>query len=155
MKVLSVDPGFGRCGLAVLEKVGAGKLLHSSCVETAPKAPHAERLLHIARACASLLKTYAPDALAMEKLFFAKNTTTALQVAEARGVILAEAARAGVPVFEYGPGEVKAAVSGFGRADKTQMKRMVKLLLKLEKPIKYDDEYDAIAVGLTHLATRR
>lgn len=156
MRVLSIDPGFGRCGMAVLEKKGGKEvLLHSVCVETSPKAPFPERLLQVADECVRLFIEYAPDALAMEKLHFGTNQTTALQVAEVRGALIAEAARAEVPLFEYMPSEVKAAVSGFGGADKTQMAKMLHLLLKIEKPIKHDDEYDAIAVGVTHLARAR
>ena len=133
MKVLSVDPGYGRCGMAVLEKKGGKEaLLYSVCVETSPKAPFPERLLQVADECVRLLIEYAPDAVAMEKLHFGTNQKTGLQVAEVRGALIAEAARAEVPLFEYMPGEVKSAVSGFGGANKTQMTKMLHLLLSIK-----------------------
>lgn len=153
MKVLSVDPGFARCGVAVIEK-SPETLLYSACIETGPETPHTERLLRIAEACAALIQEYEPEALAMETLYFAQNTTTGLKVAEARGAILVEAARANVPVFEYSPSEVKVAVAGHGGARKEDIQRMIIMLLKVSKTA-LDDEFDAIAVGLTHLAHAR
>ncbi len=156
MIILAIDPGFGRCGVAVLEKKkGKETLLYSDCIETSPKASFPERLLQVAQECARLIQTYSPEALAMEKLFFTANQKTAMQVSEARGAIITEAARAGIPVFEYTPNQIKGAVSGFGGADKKQIATMLHMLVVIEKTIKRDDEYDAIAVGVTHLAHSR
>jgi len=156
MKVLAIDPGFGRCGVAVLEKnSGKETYIYSDCVETSAKTPFAERLAQVANEVERLIAIHCPDAVALERLFFNNNAKTAMQVAEVRGAILHAAQRAGVPVREYTPGEIKNATTGYGKADKKQITHMIHLLLKIEKPIKRDDEYDAIAVGITHLAQAR
>lgn len=157
MKVLAIDPGYGRCGVAVVEKNAGGKeiLLYSDCIETSAKTEFPERLAQVASECARLLKVYTPDCVAMEKLYFQTNQKTAMHVAEVRGAILGVASSAGLKVFEYTPGEVKAAAAGFGGADKKAVARMLHALMKIDKKIEYDDEYDAIAVAVTHLARAR
>lgn len=156
MIVLAVDPGFGRLGLAVLEKnKNQNTLIYSTCVVTSSKLPLPKRLLAIAEAVKLTLKNYPVDCLALEKLYFAKNKTTALRVAEARGVILELAAQNNLAIFEYSPAEVKVAVAGYGAATKSQVKTMVKRLISLSDGKRHDDEVDAIAVGLTHLASAR
>lgn len=156
MKVLAIDPGFGRCGVAVLEKnLGKEKYLYSDCIETSPSTPFEDRLAMVADECARVIREFQPDALAMEKLFFSSNAKTAMQVAEVRGAILHVASSAALPVFEYGPGQIKSATTGYGKADKKQITQMIHMLLKIDKQIKLDDEYDAIAVGITHLAHAR
>ncbi len=156
MKVLAIDPGYGRCGMAVVEKVGMKDiLLYSVCIETAPNSDFAARLRTVVDACEALLDEHTPDHVAMEKLFFNTNKTTGIRVAEVRGALISAATAAGVSVHEYGPGEVKSAVAGSGRADKKQVAAMVNMLVKIQKPIKHDDEYDAIAIGITHLAHAR
>ena len=153
MKVLAIDPGFGRCGMAVLEKIDRKeKLLHSDCIETSPKQSFPERLSTVANECTALIKKYKPDAVALEKLYFSKNQKTAMQVAEVRGALIECAARHDIPIFEYTPGEVKSAAAGSGSADKTQIIKMLHALIKIEKRLRLDDEYDAIAIGITHLA---
>lgn len=155
-RIIAVDPGYGRIGIAVLEKFnGKETLLFSECHETDAIENHPKRLESLQKRLRELLKEYTPSALAVESLFFGKNKKTALAVAEARGIILAEAAGAGVEVFEYRPVTVKVAVTGYGRGDKKQIKEMVIKILRITKKITHDDEYDAIAVGLTHLATYR
>lgn len=156
MKVLAIDPGYGRCGVAVLEKLnGKESLLYSACIETSASSPFAERLSFTVDECIRVLETYKPAALAMERLFFNTNQKTALQVAEVRGALLHAAEHAGIPVFEYTPGQVKSATTGFGKADKKGVAHMLHALLRIEKKITHDDEYDAIAVGVTHLAHTR
>lgn len=156
MKVLAIDPGFGRCGIAILEKNGGKEAyLYSDCVETSAGVPFEERLASVADEVERLIALHSPDAIALEKLFFNNNAKTAMQVAEVRGAILHAAQRAGIPISEYSPGEIKSATTGFGKADKKQITQMIHLLLKIEKIIKRDDEYDAIAVGITHLARAR
>jgi len=93
--------------------------------------------------------------MALEKLFFAKNQKTAMHVAEVRGALLQLAGANGLPVVEYSPGEVKSAAAGSGRADKQAVAKMIHALMKIEKKIRHDDEYDAIAIGITHLARAR
>lgn len=157
MKVLAIDPGYGRCGAAVLERVGGGKesLLYSACIETSATADFPERLAEVAEECTRLMKKHAPDAVALEKLYFSSNQKTAMHVAEVRGALIGAAAGLGIPVFEYTPGEVKSAAGGSGSADKRAVATMLRALVKIEKTIKHDDEYDAIAVGITHLARHR
>lgn len=156
-RVLGIDPGFGRVGIAVLERKGSQEsLLCSECIETDKKIPHEERLLIIGTRIREVIREFAPTSLALEKLFFNQNTSTALKVAEARGVILFEAAHAGLSVYEYSPQDVKIAVTGYGKADKTQMEGMTRKLVRVsESEKKLDDELDAIAVGICHLATAK
>ena len=156
VKVLAIDPGYGRCGVAVLEKTGGKEVLvYSNCIETATTDDFVERLAAVSDGCTRLMKKFEPDAVAIEKLFFSNNQKTAMHVAEIRGALIAAAAARDIPVFEYGPGQVKSATTGSGRADKRQVVKMLHTLLQIGKNIRYDDEYDAIAIGITHLATAR
>ncbi len=156
MKVLAIDPGYGRCGVAVVEKsAGRETLLYSDCIETSPQDGFAERLAAVVSECMRLAKKFEPDAVAIEKLYFSTNQKTAMRVAEVRGALIAASAERDIPVFEYGPGEVKSAVAGSGRADKKQIMTMVRMLLKIDKAVRHDDEYDAIAIGITYLALSR
>ena len=153
MKVLAIDPGYGRCGMAVVERENNTQtLLYSDCVETSGKDEFPDRLATVADACARLIQEYKPDAVAIEKLYFQKNQKTAMRVAEVRGALIETATRHNIPVFEYTPGQVKSAAAGAGNADKKSVEIMVRALLKVQKTIQYDDEYDAIAIGITHLA---
>ncbi len=153
-RVLGVDPGFDRVGVAVLEK---DKVLFSKCIETNRKEDHSVRLLQIGQEIEKVIEKWAPNALAIEKLFFNQSVTNALKVAEARGVIIFEAARAGLEIFEYSPQETKIAVTGYGKADKRQVETMVRKLVEIpaKSAKKLDDELDAIALGITHLAHAR
>lgn len=156
MRVLAIDPGYGRCGVAIVERNGAKDvLIYSDCIETSAEDGFATRLRQVVLACETLVSAHAPDCIAMEKLFFAKNQKTAMRVAEVRGAILSLAGSTAIPVFEYSPGEVKSAAAGSGSADKTQVAKMLHALVKIGKVIKRDDEYDAIAIGITHLARAR
>ena len=156
MRVLAIDPGYGRCGIAVLERIGTtDALLFSQCIETPAEMDFTDRLRIVIGAVENAMGMHAPQALAIEKLFFKANRTTAMRVAEVRGAILSSAGARGLEIHEYGPGEVKSALTGDGRADKAQMARMVQLLVKFPQPVRLDDEYDAIAIGLTHLARAR
>lgn len=153
-RVLAIDPGFDRIGAAVLEK---DVVLFSQCIETDRKLPHSERLLQIGEAVRKIIKKWAPESLAIEELFFNQNITNALKVSEARGVILYEGSRAGLGVYEYSPQAIKIAVTGYGKADKKQVENMVLKLVKLPKTArkKLDDELDAVALGITHLAIQK
>ena len=155
MRVLGIDPGYDRLGLAILErKDGKEKLIHSMCVLTSSKNDFHSRIVEIGESVKKIIKEYKPEEVSIEKTFFNKNKKTAISVSEARGVVVYEAARAKLPVFEYTPPEIKVAVTGYGGSDKKQVEMMVSKLISIKKDIKYDDEYDAIAVGLTHLAIR-
>lgn len=157
MKVLGIDPGYGRCGVAIVEKNGGQKeiLVHSDCIETGKDDEFGDRLAAVTNACARLIAEYAPDCMALEKLYFSKNQKTAMHVAEVRGALLERAASLSLPVAEYTPGEVKSAVTSSGRADKKQLASMLHMLMRIEKKIKHDDEYDAIAIAVTHLSRSR
>src|SRR3989344_9327853 len=153
-RVLAIDPGFDRIGVAILDKK---EVLYSYCIETNRKLSHEKRLLEIGRFIKRVIKKWKPQALAIENLFFNKNISTALKVSEARGVIIYEASSAGLEVCEYSPQAIKIAVTGYGKADKMQIATMVKKLVTLPKKSskRLDDEMDAIAIGITHLATKK
>ena len=155
MKIIAIDPGYERLGIAIIEKTaGRETLVFSECFKTSMREAPADRLKLIGEEINSLIKKYQPEALAVETLFFETNAKTAMRVSEARGVILYEAARNGLSVTEFTPLQIKVAVTGYGKSDKSQVIFMVKKLIKVTEPIKYDDEYDAIAVGLTFFACR-
>src|SRR6185369_1679097 len=106
MKVLAIDPGYGRCGVAVLMKEkGREIVLYSDCIETTAKVPFPERLSAVVSACAKIIKDESPDTMALEKLFFTTNQKTAMQVAEVRGALISLAAQSGLKVTEYTPGQ--------------------------------------------------
>ena len=156
-RVLSIDPGYERLGIAVLEKKQKEKeiLLYSECFKTSSKLPFEERLLLIGTEVKKLFKEFKPDVCALEKLFFNTNQKTAMMVAQVRGAIIYEAKLNGIKVFEYGPSEIKIAITGYGKSSKYQITNMVKKLIKIDKKILYDDEFDAIAVGLTCFASEK
>lgn len=152
-RVLAIDPGYDRLGIAVVEGTSSKQsVLWSDCVSPA-KGTGSERLAEVAEAVRDALTTYSPHALAIETLFFSKNKKTALLVAEARGAILAIAGMAHIPVIEFSPQQIKSAVTGYGNADKIAVGRMVAQLVSLPKKKRVDDELDAIAIGITALAT--
>lgn len=157
VRILGIDPGFDRLGICVLEKDGNKEsLLHSSCVITSKKDTFEKRLEVLGTELTKVLKAWNPNELAIEKLFFAKNQTTAIQVAEVRGVILYLSQLHGLSVFEYSPPQVKVAVAGHGRANKADIELMVPRILKMpNKKGMLDDELDAIAIALTHSAHRK
>lgn len=157
MKILAIDPGFERLGIAVVEKANPKELLLASdCLRTSAKDSFPKRLSELGAEIEKWLKKWRPDAVALEKLFLTNNQKTVMQIAEVRGMIIYIAASRGLPVIEKTPLEIKQAITGFGRADKTQVTLMVTKLVTMppEKTGKIlDDEYDAIALGLTALAT--
>lgn len=157
MKIISIDPGYERLGIAILKKIPKDRevLVFSECFKTSSKLPHHERLSLIGNKIKEVIKKYKPEALATEKLFFSGNQKTAMLVAEARGVILYTGSSLGLQVFEYTPNEVKIAITGYGRSEKRQMIDMVKKLIKVTSKTNSDDEFDAIAIGLTHFAIHR
>ena len=155
MKIISIDPGYERVGIAILEKEQGGKetILYSDCFKTNPKDKLENRILLIGKEVESLIKKYSPKYLAIENLFFTTNQKTAMGVAEARGAIIYEAKRNNLEIVEYTPLQIKNAVTGYGKADKNQVHSMVNNLIKLENKKYIDDEIDAIAVGLTAFAS--
>lgn len=155
MRILGIDPGYERMGIAVLEK-GPGerkeRVLFSDCVRTSPKLPHEERLVIIGSEVGRVIDEYAPDLLAIETLFFNTNQKTAMHVAEARGVMLFAAAARRISVRELTPMEIKTAVTGYGRSAKGEVTKMVGMLVSMEKRERLDDEYDAIAAAVAGFA---
>lgn len=152
MRVFAVDPGYDRVGLAIAED---HNLIFSDCIVTDRGEGHGERLVSIGKVISCVIRQYKPEHLAIESLFFNTNQKTAMKVSEARGVILYESKKVGLEIFEYTPPQIKIAVTGHGRSDKKQVAQMCKRLIKIDKQIKYDDEYDAIAIALTHIACYR
>lgn len=151
MIVLGIDPGYAIVGYGVLEYNGNKfKILEYGSIETKAGTDFNERLLKIHRRMEDLILRHNPDAVAVEELFFNTNTKTAIKVAQARGVILLSGALSKAEVFEYTPLQVKQAVCGYGRADKSQVQQMIKILLNLDTVPKPDDTADALAVAICH-----
>ena len=153
MRVISVDPGYDRLGVAIMElENGVEKLIYSTCILTNKQQNINKRLLFIGGEFNSLLKKYSPDSLGIETIFFNQNQKTAIGVAQARGILIYLAQTSGCAVYEFGPQEIKIAVTGYGKSDKTAVIEMVKRLVPSSPESVLDDEYDAIAVGITCLA---
>lgn len=157
MIILGIDPGFERMGCAILEKSPDGeKLIYSTCLISSRNDAHEKRLLCLANGLKKIIRDFQPDTMAIEKLFFSANQKTALKVAEARGVALLLAAENNLKTVEFTPLEVKMAMTGYGRAEKDQVRKMAQAMLKMaggKNPVslagKLDDEIDAIAIALT------
>lgn len=151
LRILGIDPGFGRSGYGVIEVQGHKQTaLVYGCVETAPHTPTGVRLKEIYERMRTIMESYKPDIVAIEQLFFARNVSTALTASEARGVVVLAAEMAGIAQVTYTPLQVKQAVVGYGRAEKSQVQEMVRVLLGLRELPKPDDAADALAVALTH-----
>jgi crossover junction endodeoxyribonuclease RuvC len=155
MRILAIDPGFDRLGVAVIEGTASKPIVVWSDCIIPPKGDKEMRLACVHDAILAAAKEYSPDIFALETLFFSTNKKTALGVAEARGAALSAASTAGLPVREFSPGTVKVAVTGNGRADKGAIARMIPLLVSLSPRKRLDDELDAIAVGITALSHAR
>lgn len=153
MRILAIDPGYDRLGIAIVEGDSSRPtLVMSDCVQP-QKGVREGRLAEVSSAITVAIATYAPDILALETLFFSVNKKTALGVAEARGAILAAAGIAGIPVIECSPQQVKLAVTGHGGSSKAAVGAMIPRLLNLPEKKRLDDELDAIAIGITALAS--
>lgn len=156
MRVIAIDPGYDRLGIAIMEKIdGKEVLLHSECVETKKEDPITSRLHTLGKRVELLLAEYKPTAVGIETIFFNKNQKTAIGVAQARGIIIYLALKAKCTVYEFGPQEIKVAVTGYGKSDKKAVMDMIKRLVANVPEGALDDEYDAIAVGITCLAHYR
>lgn len=149
--ILGIDPGLAIVGWGIIEYSGSKfSTLGYGSIQTPSTMKTEERLVAIFDEMNQLIKTYKPDCMAVEELFWNTNQTTGIRVSEARGVILLSAARFGLPIYEYTPLQVKQAVVGYGRAEKKQVISMVTMFLKLEKPPKPDDTADALAIAVCH-----
>lgn len=150
MRVLGIDPGFGTVGYGVVDRVSAGKFKYvaSGAIKTKPGLQFGARLSEIADDLRAVIKKYQPEHAAVEQLFFASNTTTAMKVAEARGVINLVLYEAGLMTSEFTPLQIKMALTGDGSASKAQVKKMVQILLGVDGLKGPDDMIDALAVGM-------
>lgn len=156
MIILGIDPGLALTGYGIVEERDNGfHRLDSGTIRTAQGRPGIRRLEEIFDRVSELIFRFEPHSLALEKLFFCRNVSSALQVGEARGTIILAAAKRELPLYEYTPLQVKQAVAGYGRADKLQVQRMVQMLLQSTAKWSTDDESDALAVALCHLQHRR
>lgn len=153
MRILGIDPGYERLGIAILD--GPSSVLFSECFKTSAKLEFSERLNLIGEEVRKIIKKYKPEVLAIETLFLTTNQKTVMRVAEARGVVIYEASRAGLKIFEASPPQIKIATTGYGKSDKAQIIKMVKMLVKIDASKKSDDELDAVAIALTGLAHLR
>ena len=151
MRILGIDPGYGRIGYGILDKVGNKfKMIKYGVIYTDKSLPLTKRLNQIYDEIINLIEEFKPDESSVEELFFFRNVTTAIQVGEARGVILLALERNKVPIFEYTPYQIKQAVTGYGRAEKGQIQRTLKIFLNLEKTPTPDDAADALAAAFCH-----
>ena len=154
-RILGVDPGFERLGIAILEKNKSDKkekVIFSTCFKTSAKLDFPERLFLIGDKIKEIIEEYKPEILSIETLFLNTNQKTVMKVSEARGLVIYEASRKKLKIFEASPPQIKIATTGYGRSDKTQINKMVKMLVYIDEKVKSDDELDAIAIALTAFA---
>ncbi len=153
MRVLGIDCGSERTGYGVIETDGLDhRMIAAGVIRTSPKWPFERRLLEIARGLRRLVREYAPEAAAVEEVFFSANVKSALKLAHVRGVALLAIAEADVEMAEYSPLEIKMSVVGYGRAEKSQVQTMVRSLLRLPAPVESEDAADALAIAICHAA---
>lgn len=155
MKIIGIDPGYAIVGVGIIEHVNNRfKMLLCTTVETPAGMPFNERIEFIYDRLNAIISEYKPEAMAIEKLFFNNNAKTAIDVSQARGVLLLAAQKNGLDIFEYTPLQVKQSVVGYGRAEKNQVQEMTRILLNLEKIPKPDDAADALAMAICHAHSR-
>ena len=147
--ILGIDPGFGRIGWGVIIQENSDwVVVNYGCIETSMKEQFVDRLAELHKEIVKVIKKYKPTRMAVEDLFFFKNLKTAIKVGQARGVILLAGVENKLKIDEFTPLQVKQAITGYGRAEKKQMQKMVQTILQLKQPIKSDDAADALAVAL-------
>jgi len=151
MRILGIDPGFAITGYSIIDYIGNHfKLVNSGAVLTPKEESFPLRLYELNNKLEEIIDTYKPNAISVEELFFNNNVKTAINVAQARGVILVVGCRKNIPTYEYTPLQIKQAVTGYGRADKIQVQRMVKTILGVDKLPKLDDTTDSMAAAICH-----
>lgn len=156
MRIIGIDPGTGILGFGIIEVLkNQPRLVDAGVIRTPVKEDDAVRLQTIFDELNSIIADTAPEQMSVEKLFFARNVTTAMTVAQARGVVLLAGKQAGLDIYEYTPLQIKQTITGYGRAEKKQIQEMVRVILKLPEVPKPDDAADALAAALTHSMTRR
>lgn len=156
MRIIGIDPGTGILGFGIIEVIkGKPILVDGGVIRTPVKEDDAVRLQTIYDELTDIIADTHPQEMAVEKLFFSKNVTTAMTVAQARGVVLLTAMQAGLKIAEYTPNQIKQALTGYGKADKKQIQEMVRVVLNLKEVPKPDDCADAIAAAITHSMSMR
>ena len=151
MRILGIDPGYGITGYSFIDYEGNHfKLITSGAITTPAKMSFPLRLSQIYTDLNNLIDEYKPDAISVEELFFNNNAKTAINVAQARGVVLVVGCQKNIPTYEYTPLQIKQSVVGYGRADKIQVQKMVKTILKVDKLPKLDDTTDSMAAAICH-----
>jgi crossover junction endodeoxyribonuclease RuvC len=156
MRILGIDPGTGILGFGVIDYTkGKAHLVDAGVIRTPAKEDDAVRLQTIFEEITDIIADTKPDVMSVEKLFFAQNVTTAMTVSQARGVVLLAGKQAGLDIFEYTPLQIKQALTGYGRAEKSQIQEMVKVILQLKEIPKPDDCADALAAAITHSMNMR
>lgn len=156
MRIIGIDPGTGILGFGVVDVIGSKfRMVDAGVIRTPAHTPHDERLEEIFDGLTSIIAHTKPDSFAIEKLFFTRNITTAMSVAEARGVASLVARKAQLPIAEYTPMQIKQTLTGYGKADKKQVQEMVRLQLGLKEVPKPDDCADALAAAITHALMSR
>lgn len=156
MRILGIDPGFAITGYSIIDYQGNKfKLIDSGAVTTKAGESFPLRLTKIYDDLSMIIDEYKPDAISVEELFFNNNVKTAINVAQARGVVLVVGCQKQIPTYEYTPLQIKQAVAGYGRADKIQVQKMVKAILNVEKLPKLDDTTDSMAVAICHAHSAR
>ncbi len=157
MKILGIDPGTGILGFGVIDVDSRGKaqLLDAGVIRTPVHQADSDRLITIYDELKQIIADTKPQVMSVEKLFFAKNVTTAMSVSQARGVVLLLGKQHGMELFEYTPLQIKQALTGYGKADKKQIQEMVRVMLGLQEVPKPDDCADALAAAITHANTLR
>lgn len=156
MRIIGIDPGTGILGFGVIDiEKGKAQLVDAGVIRTPVKEDDAVRLVTIYEELTDIIKQTKPQEMAVEKLFFAQNVTTAMTVAQARGVVLLCGKQAGLVIHEYTPLQIKQALTGYGRAEKKQIQEMVRVILQLKEVPRPDDCADALAAALTHSQSMR
>ena len=156
MRILGIDPGFAITGYSIIDYQGNKfKLIDSGAVTTKAGVSFPLRLTKIYDDLSMIIDEYKPDAISVEELFFNNNVKTAINVAQARGVVLVVECQKQIPTYEYTPLQIKQAVAGYGRADKIQVQKMVKAILNVEKLPKLDDTTDSMAAAICHAHSAR
>ena len=150
-RILGIDPGFGRMGFGVVEQTGGNNWKHVAhgCIETSPKKKFVERLKEIRDELEAIIQKYQPTRMAVEELFFFNNAKTAMDVGQARGVVLLVGIQHDLPIDEFTPLQVKQGLTGYGRAEKDQMQKVVAMVLGLKEKVQSDDAADALAIAIT------
>jgi crossover junction endodeoxyribonuclease RuvC len=156
MRIIGIDPGTGILGFGIIDvEKDKSRLIDAGVIRTSAKQDDAARLQTIFDELTEIINEFKPTAMSVEKLFFAQNVTTAMTVAQARGVVLLAGRQAELAIYEYTPLQIKQALTGYGRAEKKQIQEMVRIILQLPEIPKPDDCADALAAAITHSMTMR